>query len=47
MDSIDKLEAGSTSLNKTALNGSIDKHRDSDTSEIPQIQIVDEHQKFR
>ncbi|KAG1147227.1 hypothetical protein G6F37_004261 [Rhizopus arrhizus] len=46
MDSIDKLEAGYTSLKKTALNGSIDKHRGSDTSEIPQIQIVDEHQKF-
>ncbi|KAG0750155.1 hypothetical protein G6F23_000424 [Rhizopus arrhizus] len=46
MDSIDKLEAGSTILKKTALNGSIGKHRDSDTSEIPQIQIVDEHQKF-
>lgn len=47
MDNINKLEAGSTSLKKTTLNDSVDKYRDSDTSEIPQIQIVDEHQKFR
>ncbi|KAG1055837.1 hypothetical protein G6F43_002231 [Rhizopus delemar] len=46
MDNINKLEAGSTSLKKTTLNDSVDKYRDSDTSEIPQIQIVDEHQKF-